>query len=163
VYEPERAETVVLSLLPSRRRQKVSETWRLIDLKLGAFVRGQLILTLLVATVLSMTFWAIGMPYWLLLGVFAGIVELIPVLGPLAAGTLAVAVGITASWHTAVAAGLAVLAVRLLEDYLVMPRLLGNAVGLSPLVILTAVSAAGILLGGFAVLLAIPLAALVMT
>ena len=55
------------------------------------------------------------------------------------------------------------LAVRLLEDYLVMPRLLGNAVGLSPLVILTAVSAAGILLGGFAVLLAIPLAALLMT
>jgi predicted PurR-regulated permease PerM len=163
IYERERAETLVLSLLPGRRRQKVSETWRLVDLKLGAFVRGQLILTLLVATVLSMTFWAIGMPYWLLLGVFAGIVELVPVLGPLAAGTLAVAVGITVSWHTAVAAGLAVLAVRLLEDYLVMPRLLGNAVGLSPLVILSAVSAAGILLGGFAVLLAIPLAALFMT
>jgi predicted PurR-regulated permease PerM len=163
IFERERAEKVVLSLLPRGRRQKASETWRLIDLKLGAFVRGQLILMLLVGTVLSLMFWLIGMPYWLLLGVFAGIVELVPVLGPLAAGALAVAVGLTDSWHTAVAGGLTVLALRLVEDYLVMPRLLGHAVGVSPLVILTAVSAAGILLGGFAVLLAIPLAALFMT
>ena len=63
----------------------------------------------------------------------------------------------------ALAAGLAVLVVRLLEDYLVIPRLLGDAVGLTPLVVLVAVTACGLLFGGFAVILAIPLAAVIAT
>ena len=76
---------------------------------------------------------------------------------------LAVGVGLTVSWQTALAAGLAVLAVRLLEDYLVIPRLLGDAVGLTPLVVLVAVTGCGLLFGGFAVILAIPLAAVIAT
>ena len=49
-----------------RRQKVVSETWKLIDLKLGAFVRGQLLLMLLVAHRPLAVFWLIGMPYWLL-------------------------------------------------------------------------------------------------
>jgi predicted PurR-regulated permease PerM len=113
--------------------------------------------------VLSLAFWQIGLPYWLLVGAFAGLVEIIPVIGPLAAGTLAVAVGLTVSWETGLAAGLTVLIVRLLEDYLVIPRVLGDAVGLSPLLVLVAVTGCGILFGGFAVLFAIPIAAVVAT
>jgi predicted PurR-regulated permease PerM len=163
ISERDRVEHVLLALLPSRKRPTAQETWRLIDLKLGAFVRGQLLLVLLVGTVLSLTFWAIGMPYWLLVGAFAGIVEIVPVIGPLAAGALAIAVGFTASVTTAVAAGAAVLVVRLLEDYLVMPRVLGDAVGLSPLLVLVAVTACGVVFGGLAVLLAIPVAAVLVT
>ena len=51
------------------------------------------------------------------------------------------------------------LGVRLLEDYLVVPRVLGDAVGLTPLVVLVSVTSVGILFGGFAVILAIPVAA----
>ena len=58
ITERERVEKIALSLLPQPRRQKASHTWNLIDLKLGAFVRGQLILILLVGTVLSLVFWA---------------------------------------------------------------------------------------------------------
>ena len=61
--------------------------------------------------------------------------------------------------QTALAAGIAVLVVRILEDYLVIPRVLGDAVGLTPLVVLVAVTSCGLLFGGFAVILAIPLAA----
>jgi predicted PurR-regulated permease PerM len=161
--ERRRAQRLVLSLVPPAKRKVVCHTWDLVELKLGAFVRGQILLILLVSTVLSLVFWAIGLPYWLLVGVFAGIVELVPVLGPLAAGALAVGVGFSVSWQVALMAGLAVLVVRLLEDYLLMPRVLGNAVGLSPLVVLVAVSAAGVVLGPLAVVLAIPLAALVVT
>jgi predicted PurR-regulated permease PerM len=132
IFERERLERVVLSFIPRRKHKIVSDSWELIDLKLGAFVRGQLLLVVLVGAVLSLLFWVIGEPYWLLVGVFAGIVEIVPVVGPLAAGALAVAVGLTASPTTALYAGLAVLIVRLLEDYLVMPRVLGDAVGLSP-------------------------------
>ena len=76
---------------------------------------------------------------------------------------VAFGVGFTASWHGALAAGLAVLVLRLLEDYLVLPRVLGHAVGLSPLLVLVSVAAVGILFGGFAVLIAIPIAAVLAT
>ena len=163
IFERDRAVNLVTSLLPRERRKTVRDTWDLIDAKLGAYVRGQLLLIVFVATMLSVIFWAIGLPFWLLLAVFAGVVELIPVIGPLAAGTLAVGVGLTASWKVALAAGIAVLVVRLFEDYVVIPRVLGDAVGLTPLTVLVAVSAVAILFGGFAVLLAIPLAAVFAT
>jgi predicted PurR-regulated permease PerM len=163
IFERDRAENLVCSLLPRPNRKKVRDTWSLIDAKLGAYVRGQAVLILLVGTVLSLIFWAIGLPYWLLIGAFAGVVEIVPVIGPLAAGALAVGVGLTVSWQTAAAAGLAVLVVRLLEDYIVIPRVLGDAVGLTPLVVLVAITACGLLFGGFAVILAIPFAAVIAT
>ena len=163
IFERDRAIGLVTSLLPRPRRKIVRDTWDLIDLKLGAYVRGQLILIVMVATVLSVSFRIIGLPFWLLLGIFAGVVEIIPVIGPLTAGALAVGVGLTDSLGVAFAAGVAVLIVRLLEDYLVIPRVLGDAVGLTPLTVLVAVSSVTILFGGFAVLLAIPLAAVLAT
>jgi predicted PurR-regulated permease PerM len=163
VFERNRAIALVVSLLPRDKRRVVRDTWDLIDLKLGAYVRGQLILICAVATVLSAAFFAMGLPYWLLVGAFAGVVEIVPVIGPLTAGALAVGVGLTESWHLALTAGLVVLAVRLIEDYLVIPNVLGDAVGLSPLVVLVSVTATAILFGGWAVLLAIPLAAVLAT
>ena len=163
IFERDRTIGLVQSLVPRRHRRVVRDTWLLIDQKLGAFVRGELILIVFVAVLLSAGFFVIGLPYWLLLGSFAGVVEIVPVIGPLAAGTLAIAVGLTESWQKALAAGLIVLGVRLLEDYLVVPRVLGHAVGLSPLVVLVSVTAVGILLGGFYVLLAISIAAVLAT
>ena len=163
IFERDRAIDLVASLLPRPKRKRLRDTWNLIDLKLGAFVRGQALLIVLVGTVLSIAFWLIGVPYWLLVGSFAGLVEIVPVVGPLAAGALAIGVGLTQSWHVALGAGVAVLCVRLLEDYLVLPKVLGEATGLSPLVVLFSVSAVTILFGGFAVLFAVPLAAVIAT
>jgi predicted PurR-regulated permease PerM len=163
IFERDRAVDLVTSLLARPKRKKVRDTFDLVDAKLGAFVRGEIVLIAFVATVLSLTFWVIGEPYWLLIGIFAGVFEIVPVIGPLLAGAVAIGVGFTASWHVALAAGVAVLIVRLLEDYFVSPRLLGNAVGLSPLLVLVSVFAVGILFGGFAVLLAIPIAAVLAT
>jgi predicted PurR-regulated permease PerM len=163
IFERDRTIGLVQSMSPRRHRRVIRDTWVLIDGKLGAFVRGELVLIVFVAVVLSAGFFAISLPYWLLIGCFAGIVEIVPVIGPLAAGALAVAVGLTQNWHTALFAGLIVLAVRQLEDYVVVPRVLGHAVGLSPLVVLISVTAIGILLGGFYVLLAIPIAAVLAT
>jgi len=163
VFERDRAMRLVLSLVSRPKRRVVRETWNLIDARLGAFVRGELILVCFVGTLLSLAFWLIGEPYFLVVGIFAGIVELVPVIGPLIAGALAIGIGFTASVGVAIGAGVAVLAVRMLEDYVVSPRLLGRAVGLSPLFVLVSVTATGLLLGGFYVLLAIPIASLIAT
>jgi predicted PurR-regulated permease PerM len=163
IYDRDRTVDLVASLLPRPRRKKVRDTWWLIDQKLGAFVRGELVLIVFVGVVLSVAFYIIGLPYWILIGSFAGVFEIVPVIGPLVAGGLAVGVGFTQSWAVALAAGVIVLSVRLFEDYIVIPRVLGHAVGLSPLVVLVAVTGTGLLLGGFYVLLAIPIAAVLAT
>jgi predicted PurR-regulated permease PerM len=163
IFERERAIGLVTSMMARKHRKTVHDTWELIDAKLGAFVRGQLLLVTFVATVLSLAFWAIGLPFWLLLGVFAGVVEVIPVIGPLLAGAVAVAVGLTVSWHLALFAGIVVLVVRQFEDYVVIPRVMGHVTGLSPLLVLVSVSCVGLLLGPFYVLIATPIVATLVT
>ena len=163
IFEKERAQALVIGLVARKRARVVRETWNLIDAKLGAFVRGQLVLVTFVSTVLSFAFWLDGLPYWLLIGVFAGVVEIVPVIGPLAAGVAAIAAGFTDSWQTALGAAIAVFGLRLLQDYVINPRVLGHAVGLSPLVVLVTVTTVGLLFGGPYVLLATPLAAILAT
>jgi len=163
IFERDRTVRLVTSLTPAEGRQTVRETWDLIDARLGAFVRGELVLILFVGSLLSLAFWLIGEPYRLLIGIFAGLVEIVPVVGPLLAGALAVASGLTVSLHVALLAGAAVLAVRLLEDYLVSPRVLGRAVGFSPLLIMVAVFVVPFLIGPFYIIIALPILAVVAT
>jgi predicted PurR-regulated permease PerM len=163
IFERDGTIALVQSLVPRKHRRVTRDTWVLIDKKLGAFVRGQFLLVVLVASLLSLAFWLDGEPYWLLLGTFAGIVELVPIVGPLAAGAVAIVVGLTAGWAVALGAGIAVLVLRQLEDYIIVPRVMGHAVGLSPLVVLVSVVAVGYLLGAVYVLIAIPIASVVAT
>jgi predicted PurR-regulated permease PerM len=163
IFERDSAISLVQSILPRKHRRVTRDTWVLIDMKLGAFVRGQFLLVLIVATLLSVAFWADGEPYWLLIGAFAGLVELIPIVGPIAAGAIAVGAGLTAGWTVAIGAGIAVLVLRQLEDYIIVPRVMGHAVGLSPLVVLISVISIGYLLGPVYVLIAIPIASVIAT
>jgi predicted PurR-regulated permease PerM len=163
IFERERAQDLVLSLVAKPKRKVIRDTWTLIDQKLGAFVRGQILMITFVSTVLSLAFWAIGLPYWLLLGVFAGVVEMVPVVGPLIAGVTAVGVALTQSWQMAALTAIAVYGLRLVQDYVINPHVMGHAVGLSPLIVLVTVSVVGLLFGAFYVLLSVPLAAVMAT
>jgi predicted PurR-regulated permease PerM len=163
IFERDRTVDLVTSLIDRTRRKKVRDTWELIDLRLGAFVRGQLLLIGVVAIMVSGAFWAVGEPYWLLLGIAIAILEIVPVVGPLIGIAVAVGAGLTVSWHTAAFAAGALLGIRVLQDYVINPRVMGGVVGLSPLIVLVSVSVVGILFGGFYVLLSVPLASLVVT
>ncbi len=163
IFERDGAIALVQSMVPRQHRRVTRDTWVLIDMKLGAFVRGQFLLVLIVAGLLSLALWIDGEPYWLLVASFAGLVELVPIVGPLAAGVLAVGVGLTAGWTVALGAGIAILVLRQLEDYVIAPRVMGHAVGLSPLVVLISVIVVGYLLGAIYVLIAIPIAAITST
>jgi predicted PurR-regulated permease PerM len=153
----------IVSLVPEPKRSVVRDTWLLIDLKLGAVIRTKVLLVVITSSVLSVAFWLIGLPYFLLVAAFAGIVEVLPVIGPLIAGLTAIAAGLTVSWQVALAAAIAVYGFRVLQDYVINPRLFGRAVHLPPLVVLIAVSATALLLGPAWVPLAIPLTAVVST
>jgi predicted PurR-regulated permease PerM len=163
IFERDTTIALVQSVVPRKHRRVTRDTWVLIDLKLGAFVRGQFLLVTIVATLLSFAFWLDGEPYWLLIGAFAGIVELVPIVGPLAAGAVAIGAGLTVGWTVALGAGIAVLILRQLQDYAIAPRVMGHAVGLSPLVVLISVVSVGYLLGPIYVLIATPIAAVAVT
>jgi predicted PurR-regulated permease PerM len=163
IFDRDGAIGLVQSIVPRRHRRVTRDTWVLIDMKLGAFVRGQFLLVVIVATLLSFAFWLDGEPYWLLIGTGAGIVELVPIVGPIAAGVVAVGAGLTVGWVVALGAGIAVLILRQLEDYVIAPRVMGHAVGLSPLVVLVSVVSIGYLLGAVYVLIAIPIASIAAT
>ena len=163
LFERDRAIDLVTSFLPRPRRKTVRDTWELIDLKLGAFMRGQLLMIACVSTVVSAAFWLVGEPYWLLLGIAVGIVEIIPVVGPLLGLLLAVGAGLTVNWQTAASAAGVLVAIRVFQDYVVNPRVMGNVVGLSPLVVMVSAIAVATLFGPFYVLLSVPIASLVVT
>jgi predicted PurR-regulated permease PerM len=163
IFERDGAIALLQSLVPRRHRRVTRDTWVLIDMKLGAFVRGQFLLVVIVATLLSFAFWLDGEPYWLLIGTFAGVVEVVPIVGPVAAGAVAIGAGLTVGWVVALGAGIAVLVLRQLQDYVIAPRVMGHAVGLSPLVVLVSVVAVGYLLGPIYVLIAIPIASIAAT
>jgi predicted PurR-regulated permease PerM len=163
LFARDRAVDLIAGLVARPKRKKLRDTWELIEQKLGAFIRGQIVMITLVSTCASIVFFAIGEPYWLLLGIATGFLEIVPVVGPFVAILLAVGAGLTVSWHVAALAGGGLLAMRVLQDYLVSPRILGGAVGLPPLVVLVSVSVVGILLGSFYVLLSVPIASLAVT
>jgi predicted PurR-regulated permease PerM len=163
IYDRDRFVNLVVSFVPTRKRRKVHDTWDLVELKLGAYVRASLLLICLTGTVLSFSFWQIGLPYWLFLGLFAAIVELIPVVGPLIAGVAAVGVALTVSIQAAALTAIAVYGFRLLQDYFIQPRVMGNTTGVAPMAILIVVSAFGILFGAALVPLAVPFTAVLVT
>jgi predicted PurR-regulated permease PerM len=163
LFERDRLVALVLALVPHEKRRTLRDTWLLIDLKLGAVIRTKLLLVLITSTVLSLAFWLIGLPYFLLVGLFAGVVEILPVIGPLLAGLIAVAAGLTVSWQLALAAAAVVYGFRILQDYVINPHFFGHAVHLPPLVVLIAVSAIALLLGPLWVPLAVPLTAVAAT
>ena len=128
---------------------------------LAAYMRAQLLACALVGVLCGMGFAVLGIPYAALLGLAAGALEFIPLVGPLVLATIAAAI---AAFHSPMLALKAIgfLAVlRLVEDYMIYPRLIRRGVELHPLAVILAVLA-GAELGGVAgVFLAVPAAAMV--
>jgi predicted PurR-regulated permease PerM len=163
LFERDRAINVVASLVPRPRRKTLRDTWELMDLKLGAFIRGQLLMIAIVSTLVSIGLWIAGEPYFILLGITVGILEIVPVVGPLAGLILVVLAGLSVDIQTAIKAGAAVLLIRVAQDYFINPHVMGGAVGMSPLIVMTNAIAVATLFGPFYVLLSVPIASLVVT
>jgi predicted PurR-regulated permease PerM len=149
----------LLDALPERFRARGLRLFEELNTTLAAYIRAQLLACLLVGTVCGLGFAVIGVPYAVLLGVLAGVLEFIPLLGPL---LIAVIAGTVAALHAPVLAlwsTLFLAIVRMVEDYVVYPRIMGHGIHLHPLAVIIAVLA-GVELGGVAgMFLAIPIVA----
>jgi predicted PurR-regulated permease PerM len=163
ILERDRALALVATLVPAGRRRAVLDAWLLVESRLGAYVRRVFVMVLVVSAVLSIAYFLLGVPYALLLGPFSGVIEVVPVVGPLLAGVAAIGLASTVSLQLALETAAVFVVFRLTQDYLINPRVFGGAVGLAPLVVLVSASAVGVVLGPAAVALATPLAAICVT
>jgi predicted PurR-regulated permease PerM len=118
-----RFERLWLSLLPPARRTRVRRFLGRLERSVGAYVRSEILQTLLAGTLLTALYALIGIPYPFLLATLIALTWLIPILGGAVALIVAVLVGWFASWSTAVMAGGATLLVLALMEYIVQPRL----------------------------------------
>ena len=149
-------------LAPEPKREAARETFLAIDRRLGAYTRLRFLMVFAVGGVLSVGFYLIGLDYWLLVGTFVGLVEIMPMIGPLIGSILVLAVGLPQSPHVALLSLLWLVAVREFQSYVVNPHI-GQSIGLSPLVTLLSVALVGVLFGGLAVVLAVPFTSAVAT
>jgi predicted PurR-regulated permease PerM len=153
---------LLTTLAPESKRDTARETYLAIDRRLGAYTRLRFVMVFAVGAVLSAGFYLIGLNYWLLVGTFIGLIEIVPLIGPLIGSILVLAVGLPESLHVAGLSLLWLVVVREFQSYVVNPHI-GQTVGLSPLVTLLSVAVVGVLFGGFAVILAVPFTSAVAT
>jgi predicted PurR-regulated permease PerM len=154
--------TLLTALTRKSKREQARETYLAIDRRLGAYTRLRFLMVFAVGAVLSAGFAVIGLNYWLLVGAFVGLIEIVPVIGPIVGSILVLTVGLPQSLHVAALALLWLIVVREFQSYVVNPHI-GQTVGLSPLVTLLSVAVTGVLFGGLAVILAVPVTSAVAT
>jgi predicted PurR-regulated permease PerM len=152
-------ERLILSFFPVARRAQVLTIWHEIEFKLGAFIRGQGLAMLAIGVVSGLGYFLIGLPHVLMLAVLAGLMEAVPLLGPILAAVPAILVALPLGLTTVLLViGFSAL-VQFVENNWLIPRLMSHAVGVSALVALVAVLAFGTLYGVLGIFIAIPLAA----
>ena len=151
----------VLIALPHRVQLRGHRLFEELNATLAAYVRAQLIACVLVGSLSGIGFALLGNPYAILLGVLAAALEFIPLVGPLVVAAVAVVTAALQDPMLAVWTAVFLTVLRVVQDYVIYPRLIGRDIHLHPLVVILAVLA-GVELDGIAgIFIAVPIVALV--
>ncbi len=157
----DRMKEAALDSLPARHRRHIVDKLREVEAVLRTFVKGQLMVALIMGALYSVGLWMVGVDMPVLVGMCSGLLNLVPYLGTTIGAVVSVALVLLKYQdvlHPALA--LAVFGVvQAIEGYLITPKVVGDRLGLHPLVIILALLVFGHLLGFVGVLLAVPLAA----
>ena len=158
-----------LNFVPNDYKVEVEILLRRINSILGGYLRGQVFLVIFVAAVLFICLSLLGVKFALILAVFSGFAEIVPIIGPIVAATVAAIVaflGGTANFglspiQLAISIVIVYTVVRQVQDYFVTPHVMGKITQLHPLIILFAVIAGGHTYGIIGLILAVPIAGVV--
>jgi predicted PurR-regulated permease PerM len=154
-----RIRTTLYRLVPHTRRPRVILIGDEVFAKVGAYVLGNVLISIIAGVATFFWLMAFGVPYPLLLGIFVALLDLVPVVGSTIAGVVVGAVALTVSLPVCIATVVFFVVFRLAEDYLLVPKIIGRAVKVPALITVVAVLIGGALLGIVGALVAIPIAA----
>jgi predicted PurR-regulated permease PerM len=147
-------------VIPARHEEYAVNLWRRSQKKIGRWMQGQILLSVIVGVLIYLGLLVLSIPYALLLAVFTAFAEIIPIFGSLVAGGLAAAIGYSAGGFplALIVAGLFVV-INQFETNLIYPLIVKKVVGVPPLLVILALIAGGTLAGFLGVLLSVPVAA----
>ncbi len=147
----------IVRLFPSHVQKDITLLLEQIEEKLGAWLRGQLVLSVSIGLASWIALTILGLEFALPLAIIAGIFEVVPTIGPILGAIPAVIVALNVSPALAILVVVAYIIIQTLEANILVPKIMEKAVGLNPLVILLAILIGGELLGVMGALLSIPL------
>jgi predicted PurR-regulated permease PerM len=132
--------------------------WLEIEEKLGGWVRGELLLMLAVGVMSGLGYWVLGLPNPLLLAVLAGLFEIVPMIGPILSSAPGILVALATDPLKVVLLAAYALLIQQIENNVLLPRIMGHTVGISPLVVLVGILVGAALYGLPGAFLAVPIA-----
>lgn len=154
-----RVRSLIYRVVPGSRRPRAILLGDEIMAKVGRYVLGNLVISLIAGVLTFVWLTVFGVPYSVLLSLTVAVLDIVPVVGSTVAGLAVTAVALTVSLPVALATVGFFVVYRFLEDYLLVPRIIGRAVDVPPLVTVVAVLAGASLLGLVGALVAIPISA----
>ena len=144
------------NLFEKETREKVFLTIAHVDDKLGAWLRGQILLSVIIGVVSFLGLTLLQIPYALPLALMAGILEVVPTIGPIISAIPAVIVAFTISPQLALIVVLLYFIIQMLENHVLVPKIMQRAVGLNPIVVILGIGIGANLLGIAGALLIVP-------
>jgi predicted PurR-regulated permease PerM len=147
--------------MPDHQRGRMRFLLDTLQRVVGGYVRGQLIMCGLIGVLVGVGMYVIGVPFALLLGVLAFVLEFIPVLGTLTSGAICVLLALTRGWLIALIVLAYFIGVHIIEGDVVGPRIIGKTIGLHPIISIAALLAGAELFGIPGALLASPVAGVI--
>ncbi|MFA5535608.1 MAG: AI-2E family transporter [Bacillota bacterium] len=146
-----------LSFFPVNWAEKLVKLWREIDVQLNCFIKGHLLVAVLVGIGTSIGFLIINLDFPFLLGLIVGITEIIPYFGPVIGAIPALGIALLDSKIKALYALVLMVTIQQLESNILTPRIIGSRIGLHPLLVILALFLGGKIFGIIGLLLAIPM------
>jgi predicted PurR-regulated permease PerM len=159
LIEHARLQRYTLAFLPATRRAGARRAWNEIETRLGLWVRGQLILMGSIGAAIATACALLGVPGALLLGLIAALAEAIPIIGPILGAIPAILVAATVSPQLALVVAGVCLLFQLIESNVLVPMVMRNTIGISPLLVLFSLLVGGAVGGLLGAFLAVPIAA----
>ena len=149
-----------VSIVPNRYFEFSLYLLHKINIQVGNYLRGQVLDATIVGILATGALWLLGVKYFLIIGLFAGIANIIPYFGPITGAIIAIIVSVlqTGDFHLASYVIVAFIIIKLIDDTIVLPMVMSKSVHISPLTVLLAIMIGGQLFGILGMLLSIPVA-----
>ena len=148
-----------VKLFPVQYQRHLTNLLEEIYRMLSAYVRGQLTLSVLMAMVTFLGMVALDIPYPLVIGLLAGVMELVPVLGPIIGAIPPALLGLLQSSHVMAQVIVFYIIVQQLDSHLIMPKVMGHVINVHPVAIIAGVLIGGHLFGILGMMIAVPVLA----
>lgn len=157
LMDTEKLKEGFLSVLPSAWHREAIMTAREINVVLSNFIRGQLIVALILTVMMSVALWLLGVDYPLILGIIAGVLDIIPNFGAVLASIPILIVAYLVSPMKALWTLVVILVVQLIENNFISPKINADSVGISPASAIVSIYICAKLFGFWGILFGVPL------